>query len=125
MHLDYFFKLLGNKHKGTQERQNAIDAVHEIELPPLISVNAVNDLESRMQNEIAVIELDQPQLNWIWICRVGIGSAGFDLKTAVIGVEILYKIQTTLYTIIDSWIDKFIKIFSYGCVTCFKMKEKK
>ena len=51
----------------------------------LISVNAVNALESRMQNEIAVIELDQPQQNWI--CRVWIGSAGFDLKTAVIGVK--------------------------------------
>ena len=38
----------------------AIDAVHEMELPQWISVNAVNDLESRMQNEIAVIELDQP-----------------------------------------------------------------
>ena len=47
------------------ERQNAIDAVHEMELPQWISVNAVNDLESRMQNEIAVIELDQPQQNWI------------------------------------------------------------
>ena len=50
------------------ERQNAetaIDAVHEIELPQLISVNAVNDLDNRMQIEIAVIELDQPQLNWI------------------------------------------------------------
>ena len=41
-----------------------------------------------MQNEIAVIELDQLQLNWI--CRVFIGSAGFDLKT-VIGVKILYS----------------------------------
>ena len=36
-----------------------------MELPQLISVNAVNDLESPLQNEIAVIELDQPQLNWI------------------------------------------------------------
>ena len=44
-------------------------AVHEnMELPQWISVNAVNDLESCMQNKIAVIELDQPQLNWI--CRV-------------------------------------------------------
>ena len=43
-------------------------AVHEMELPQWISINAVNDLESRMQNEIAVIELDQPQQNWI--CRV-------------------------------------------------------
>ena len=47
-----------------------------MELPQLISVNAVNDLESRMQNEIAVLELDQPQQNWIR--SVGIGSAGFD-----------------------------------------------
>ena len=42
-----------------------INAVREIELPQLISVNTVNDLESRMQNEIVVIELDQPQKNWI------------------------------------------------------------
>ena len=48
----------------------------------------LNDLESRMQNETAVIELDQPQQNWI--CLVWIGSAGFDLETAVIGVKILY-----------------------------------
>ena len=40
-------------------------AVHEMELLQWISVNAANDLESRMQNEIAVIELDQPQQNWI------------------------------------------------------------
>ena len=52
-----------------------------------LSVNAVNDLESRMQNRIAVLELDQLQQNWIR--RVWIGSAGFDLKTAVIGVKIL------------------------------------
>ena len=39
-------------------------AVHEIELPQLISDDAVNDLESRMQNEIAVIELDPPRVNW-------------------------------------------------------------
>ena len=62
-------------------------AIHEMELPEWISVNAVNDLESRMQNEIVVIELDQPQQNWIR--RVWIGSAGFDLKTAGIGVKIL------------------------------------
>ena len=67
--------------------QNVIDAVHEMELPQLISVNVVNDLEIRMQNEIAVIELDQPQQNWIR--RVWTGSAGFDLKTAVIGAKIL------------------------------------
>ena len=36
-----------------------------MELLQLILVNAVNDLESRMQNEIAVLELDQPQQNWI------------------------------------------------------------
>ena len=38
-----------------------------MELLQLISVTAVNDLESRMQNGIAVIhvELDQPQQNWI------------------------------------------------------------
>ena len=47
-----------------------------MELPQLISVSAVDDLESRMQNEIAIIELDQPQLNWIR--RVWIGSAGFE-----------------------------------------------
>ena len=58
-----------------------------MKLPQLISVNAVSDLESCMQNEIAVIELDQPQESWIR--RVWIGSAGFDLKTAVIGVKIL------------------------------------
>ena len=51
-------------------------AVHVMELPQLISVNAVNDLESRMQNEIAVVELDQLQLNWIG--SVWTGSAGFD-----------------------------------------------
>ena len=39
-------------------------AVHEMELLQLISVNAVNDLESRMQNEIAAIELDPPRVNW-------------------------------------------------------------
>ena len=61
--------------------------VHEMELLQLISVNAVNVLESRMQNEIVVIELDQPQLNWIR--REWIGSAGFDLKTAVIRLKIL------------------------------------
>ena len=44
--------------------QNAIDAVHEMELPQLISVNAVNDLESRMQNEIAVTGRDPPRVNW-------------------------------------------------------------
>ena len=54
-------------------------------MPQLISVNAVNDQESRMQNEIAVIELDQLQLNWIR--RVWIGSAVCDLKTAIIGVK--------------------------------------
>ena len=47
--------------------------------------HSVNDLESRMQNEIAVIELDHPQQNWIR--RVWIGSAGFDKETAVIGVN--------------------------------------
>ena len=63
-----------------------------MELPQLISVNAVNDLESRMQNIIAsVIELDQPQQNWIR--RVWIGSAGFDLETAVIGVKIAYGVK--------------------------------
>ena len=56
-----------------------------MELTQLISVNAVNDLESRMQNEIAIIELDQPQQNWIR--HVWIGSAGFHLETAVIGVK--------------------------------------
>ena len=68
-----------------------IDAVHEMELPQWISVNAVSDLESRMQNEIAVIELDQPQQNWIH--RVWIGRAGCDLKAAVIGAKILYTVQ--------------------------------
>ena len=65
-----------------------IDAVHEMELPQLISVKAVNDLESRMQHKIAVIEQDQPQLTWIR--RVWIGSAPSDLETAVIGVKNLY-----------------------------------
>ena len=45
-------------------------AVHERELPQLISVNAVNDLESRMQNEIAVILIELDQLQQNWICRV-------------------------------------------------------
>ena len=67
----------------------AIFAVHEMELPQLFSVNAVNDLESRMQNEIAVIELDQSQQNWIR--HVWIGSTGSDLETAVVGVKNLYK----------------------------------
>ena len=62
-------------------------AVQEMELSQLVSINAVNDLESRMQNKIAVIELDQPEQNWIR--RVWIGSAGSDLETAVIGVKIL------------------------------------
>ena len=39
-------------------------AVHEMELPELISVIAVNELESRMQNEIAATELDPPRVNW-------------------------------------------------------------
>ena len=47
-----------------------------MKLPQRISVNAVNDLESRTQKEIAVIELDEPQQNWIR--RVRIGSAGSD-----------------------------------------------
>ena len=61
-----------------------------MELLQLISVNAINDLEGRMQNEIAVIELDQPQQNWIH--RVWIGSAGFELENAVIGVKKLCKL---------------------------------
>ena len=61
-----------------------------MELPQWISINAVNDLESRMQNEIAIVELDQPQQNWI---RWGwIGIAGFDQETAVIFGENLYWI---------------------------------
>ena len=61
-----------------QNAERAIDAVHEMELPQLISVNAVNDLESRMQNEIAVIELDQPQLNWT--SRNWTGSTACELE---------------------------------------------
>ena len=66
-----------------------------MELLQLISVNAVNVLESRMQNEIVVIELDQLQQNWI--CRVWIGSAGFDLETAVIGVKIMYEYECAIF----------------------------
>ena len=60
-----------------------------MELPQLILVSAVNEQESRMQNGIAVKELDQPQLNWIRL--VWIGSADFDLETAVVGEKMLYK----------------------------------
>ena len=35
-----------------------------MELPQWISVNAVNDLEGRTQNEIAAIELEVPVLIW-------------------------------------------------------------
>ena len=41
-----------------------------MQLPQWISVNAVNDLESRMQNEIAVIELDQLQNNGSAACEL-------------------------------------------------------
>ena len=47
------------------ERHQLRFAVREMEVSQWISVNVVNDLESRMQNEIAVIELDQPQQNLI------------------------------------------------------------
>ena len=36
-----------------------------MELLQWISANAINNLESRMRNEIAAIELDQLQQNWI------------------------------------------------------------
>ena len=51
MRLSRSFTALTEIHWKTQ---NATDAVHELELPQLISANAVNDLESRMQNEIAL-----------------------------------------------------------------------
>ena len=42
----------GNSISCTAKR--TIDTVHEMELPQWISVNAINDLESRMQNECRV-----------------------------------------------------------------------
>ena len=79
--------MIENKLFMNEKMQKLLMPFMKMELLLTISVNAVNDLESRMQNEIAVIELDQPQQNWI--CRLWIGSAGFDLKTADIGVKIL------------------------------------